>query len=116
MMRHGLARLERRPWTLAVIAAAGITLLLPSGAALLLPPDLLDRAVALGDWRLELSLLGLFAISACLARLALRRRARAEEELEDAVSAGPPAVGSHRPAPLVEREDLAAGPARGYLR
>ena|SRR5437867_53354 len=116
MKRLRLATLERRPWMLAVIAAAGITLLLPSAAALLLPPDLLDRAVALGERRLELSLLGLFAISACLGRLVLRRRARAEEELDDDVRAGLPAAGNHRPAPLVEREDVAAGQARGYLR
>jgi len=116
MMGRRLARLERRPWTLAIIAASGITLLLPSAAALLLPPDLLDRAVALGEWRLELSLLGLFAISACLGRLVLRRRPRAEEDLEDDAGAGPLANGNHRPAPLVEREDLAAGQARGYLR
>ena len=114
MKGHRLAALEKRPWTVAVVAAAGLTLLLPSGAALLAPPDLLDAAVALGEWRLKLSLLALFAISACLARLALRRRRRAEEELDD--GAGAAAEGNHRSAPLVEREDLAAGQARGYLR
>ena len=56
-----MALLERRPWTLALISAAGVTLLVPSVLALYGPPELLDSAIALGDTRLALGLTGLFA-------------------------------------------------------
>ena len=78
-----MALLERRPWTLALISAAGVTLLIPSVLALYGPPDLLDSAVALGDTRLVLGLAGLFAVSAGILRLLLRRRRLAEEQIDE---------------------------------
>ena len=78
-----LALLERRPWTLALIGAAGLTLLLPSALALYGPPELLDAGIALGDARLALGLAGLFAIGAGILRLLLRRRRLAEEQLDE---------------------------------
>ena len=75
--------LERRPWTLALISAAGVTLLVPSMMALYGPPELLDSAIALGDTRLALGLTGLFALSAGILRLLLRRRRLAEEQLDE---------------------------------
>ena len=75
-----LAALERRPWLLALVAASGVTLLVPSALALLLPPELLDAAVALGDQRLWAGLGALFALTAALARLSLRRPGRGDEE------------------------------------
>ena len=80
-----LQAMERRPWLLALLAAAGVTLLVPSALALLGPPELLDAAVALGDVRLGFGLFALFALSALLARLLFRRRREfdfAEEEEE----------------------------------
>ena len=72
MSRAGrkIALLERRPWTLAMIAGGGLTLLLPS-------------AVALGDARLAAGLLGLFMISTAAFRLLLRRRRLAEESVDE---------------------------------
>jgi hypothetical protein len=78
-----MALLERRPWTLALISAAGVTLLVPSVLALYGPPELLDSAIALGDTRLALGLTGLFALSAGVLRLLLRRRRLAEEQLDE---------------------------------
>jgi hypothetical protein len=78
-----MALLERRPWTLALISAAGVTLLVPSVLALYGPPELLDSAIALGDTRLALGLTGLFALSTGILRLLLRRRRLAEEELDE---------------------------------
>lgn len=75
-----LAALERRPWLLALVAACGVTLLVPSALALLLPPELLDAAVALGDQRLWVGLGALFALTAALARLSLRGPGRGDEE------------------------------------
>jgi len=74
---------ERRPWTMALLAATGSTLLLPSAFALLAPPSLLDAAVALGDRNLMLCVAGLFALSAALARLAMTRRRTPEESLSE---------------------------------
>ena len=71
-----MALLERRPWTLALISAAGVTLLIPSVLALYGPPELLDSAVALGDNRLALGLAGLFAVSAGILRLLPAARIR----------------------------------------
>jgi hypothetical protein len=106
---YRLARLERRTWTLALVSAAGLTLLLPSGLALYGPPDLLDAAVALGDVRLGLGLLALFVASAGILRLLLRRRRLPEEQLDE------------EPAParqeLPARGDQeTAGAARAHLR
>ena len=84
--------LERRPWALAAIAAAGITLLLPSAFALLAPPELLDAAVALGDRRLALALAALFLVSGGLVRLLLVRRRSQEEDLERDEEPHPPPV------------------------
>ena len=41
--------LEDRPWALAVIGAAGTTLLVPSALSLLAPPEVLDALILLGD-------------------------------------------------------------------
>jgi hypothetical protein len=106
---YRLARLERRTWTLALVSAAGLTLLLPSALALYGPPDLLDAAVALGDLRLGIGLLALFVASAGLLRLLLRRRRLPEEQLDE------------EPAPArveaVARADQEiAGTARAHLR
>jgi hypothetical protein len=95
-----LALLERRPWTLALIGAAGLTLLVPSVLALYGPPELLDAGIALGDARLALGLAGLFAISAGILRLLLRRRRLAEEQLDE--------------EPIPPRHD--AAPTRAHLR
>ena len=81
--RRKLLRLERRPWTLALVAGAGLTLLLPSALALYGPPELLDSAVALGDARLIAGAATLFAISTCFFRLLLRRRRLAEEAVDE---------------------------------
>jgi hypothetical protein len=75
-----LASLERRPWLLALVAACGVTLLVPSALALLVPPELLDTAVALGDQRLWMALGVLFALSAALVRLSVRKPGRGDEE------------------------------------
>jgi hypothetical protein len=109
MRRRALAALEHRPWTVALIAAAGCTLLFPSAAALLAPPDLLDAAVALGEFRLKVALAALFVLSACVARLCLWRRELYLEE-DDDEAAAPLPLGENRHAP--ERE----APARSYLR
>jgi len=104
-----LSRLERRPWTLAVLAGAGITLLVPSVLALYGPPELLDAAVAFGDAGLAAGLAGLFAISTLCLRLLLRRRRLVEEELDEE----PPV---QRNAPNHEVEDAPAAAARAHLR
>ena len=75
-----LVALERRPWLFALIVACGVTLLVPSALALLLPPELLDAAVALGDQRLWIALGVLFALTASLTRLSMRRPGRGDEE------------------------------------
>ncbi|HET9751899.1 MAG TPA: hypothetical protein VFP52_03010 [Myxococcales bacterium] len=75
-----LAALERRPWLLALVVACGVTLLVPSALALLLPPELLDAAVALGDRNLWIALGALFALTASIARLSARRPGRGDEE------------------------------------
>ena len=78
----------RRPWTFALIAAVGMTLLLPSGFALLAPPPMLDQAVALGDRRLWLLLGAIFAATLLLARLALWHRRTPEDDVAEAVVEG----------------------------
>ena len=98
-----MALLERRPWTLALISAAGVTLLIPSVLALYGPPELLDSAVALGDNRLALGLAGLFAVSAGILRLLLRRRRLAEEQVDEET---PPADAAHRPPASAPRAHL----------
>jgi len=111
MSRAGrkIALLERRPWTLAMIAGGGLTLLLPSAVALYGPPELLDTAVALGDARLAAGLLGLFALSTAVFRLLLRRRRLAEESVDEE----PPRRTHSGPA-----HDVAQPPAeaRAHLR
>lgn len=81
--------LERRPWTLAVVAGAGTTLLVPSALALYGPPELLDIAMALGDARLGAGLAALFVGSTGVLRLLLRRRRLPEESVDDAPAAPP---------------------------
>jgi hypothetical protein len=100
-------RFERRPWTLATIAAAGATLLVPSAAALFGPPEWLDAAVALGDVRLACALVTLFLASAALFRAAFRRRRLPEESVDEE-----PAV----PAAPQDARELPANAARAHLR
>jgi hypothetical protein len=104
-----LSRLERRPWTLALVSAVGLTLLVPSALALYGPPDLLDTAVALGDLRLGLGLLAFFAGSAGVLRLLLRRRRLPEEQLDEEPAALP------KEAPARADQEI-AGAARAHLR
>jgi hypothetical protein len=78
-----LSGLDRRPWTLALIAGAGLTLLLPSALALYGPLDLLDTAVQLGNARLAAGLAVLFVFSTGCLRFLLRRRRLPEEEVDD---------------------------------
>ncbi len=107
---RGRARgLERRPWTLALLAGAGFTLLLPSALALYGPPELLDTAVALGDARLGAGLLGLFLVSTAILRLLLRRRRLPEEEVDEEPFARPA-------APARETPEAPASAARAHLR
>ncbi len=82
----------KRPWTVALIAAAGATLLVPSAFALFAPPEMLEAAAALGDRLLWLLVGGLFAATALLARLALARRSAHEE---DVVHSAPAQGGTH---------------------
>ncbi len=86
-MKRPLA--ERRPWTMALLAASGTTLLLPSAFALLAPPELIDAAVALGDRRLGLAVGGLFLVTVAVARLAMIRRRTPEESLSEQPDAAP---------------------------
>jgi hypothetical protein len=106
--RRSLFLLERRPWTLAVIAGLGVTLLLPSALALYGPPELLDAAIALGDVRLGLGLAALFFVSVAVLRVALRRRRLPEEAVDDEPAPAGPAT---RDAPTIP-----AAPARAHLR
>jgi hypothetical protein len=76
----------RHPWTIALVAGAGATLLGASAFALWAPPELLDGAIALGDRRLWLMLLGFFAVAACASRAALIRRRTAEDEAAEATA------------------------------
>lgn len=92
--------LENRPWALALIGAAGVTLLVPSAVSLTAPPEVLEGLILMGDARLLLSLSGLFAGSACVLRVLLRRRRLIEEALDEA------------PPPIQER----AVSSRAYLR
>ena len=116
MKARWLVTVEKTPWALAAVAALGATLLVPSALALLAPPELLDAAVALGDRRLALALLALFAISIAVFRLSFRRRRSAEEDLD--VDAGRSAsaevngAGARHPA----EEAVASGEVRTYLR
>src|SRR5207248_4690549 len=82
MKPRWLDAMERTPWALAAIASLGATLLVPSTLALLAPPEWLDAAVALGDRRLALALLALFAICTSVFRLSFHRRRSAEEDLD----------------------------------
>jgi len=104
--RRMLVRLERSPWTLAVIAAAGVTLLLPSAAALFGPVEWLDRAATVPDATLVCGFAGLFALSAAFFRVVLRRRRLAEEALEEE-----PAVPAAQ-----DKAEAPSAPARAHLR
>jgi len=105
---------DRAPWALAAIASLGATLLVPSALALLAPPEWLDAAVALGDRRLALALLALFAIGTAAFRLCFHRRHSAEDDLDTGPSA-PVEVNGAR-AGRAGGEVLAPGEARSYLR
>src|SRR5207253_6423908 len=76
----------KRPWTVALIAAAGATLLIASAFALLAPPEMLDAAIELGDRRLWLALLAVFVMAAGAARLALIRRRSPEDQVAEAAA------------------------------
>ena len=83
----------KRAWAIAIVAGAGAAALCGSAFALLAPPDLLDAAVALGDNRLWLALLGAAAVFSLAARVALIKRRSAEEEVVEPAPA--PSGGSH---------------------
>ena len=104
-----LSGLDRRPWTLALIAGAGLTLLLPSALALYGPLELLDTAVRLGNARLAAGLAMLFVVSTGCLRLLLRRRRLPEEEVDD----GPPV--RHAAASL-DVKDAPAAASQAHLR
>ena len=89
--------LERRPWTLAVLAGAGVALLVCGATALLAPPDLLDAAVAAGDQKLWLGLAALFVAATLISRVAVHRRRSPEDEVvADAPEPPPPGdAGAH---------------------
>jgi hypothetical protein len=106
--RRSLLLLDRRPWTLAVIAGVGATLLVPSALALYGPPELLDAATAAGDLRLGLGLAALLAASIAIFRVALRRRRLPEEALDDEPAPAAPATRDAPPIP--------SAPARAHLR
>jgi hypothetical protein len=106
--RRSLLLLERKPWTLAVIAGLGATLLVPSALALYGPPELLDAAMALGDVRLGVGLAALLAVSIAVFRVALRRRRLPEEAIDDEPA---PAAAATSDAPPIP-----AAPARAHLR
>ena len=106
--RRTLLRIERRPWTLAAVAAAGLTLLLPSAVALYGPPELLDSAIRMGDAGLIAVAAGLFAVSTCVFRVLLRRRRLAEEAVDEE-------PGPSRPAPAHDVPHARAD-ARAHLR
>jgi hypothetical protein len=78
-----LRALDRRPWLGATLAAVGITSLIASVFALAAPPELLDEAWLLGDRKLVLVLLGLFAFSLIVARLSWRTPKAIEIEEEE---------------------------------
>ena len=105
-LRRNLLRLERRPWTLAIVAALGVTLLIPSGLALYGPADLLDEAILLGDLRLIGGLATIFVLSACFFRIALRRRRLPEEAVDE----------ERAPAPPASDAGTIPGTARAHLR
>jgi len=107
--RRMLLRVERRPWTLAAVAALGLTLLVPSALALYGPPEWLDSAVAFGNARLGLGLAALFAVSWGVLRIAMRRRRLREEEVDEE----PPPERMARRDP---HEAIANGAARAHLR
>jgi hypothetical protein len=111
MRRAGrrLAGLERRPWTLAVVAGAGVTLLVPSALALYGPPELLDAGIALGDARLAGALASLFVLSTGLLRLLLRRRRLPEEAVDEE-----PAI--RHPTTTRAATDAPSAAARSHLR
>jgi len=107
--RGTLSGLDRRPWTLALIAGAGLTLLLPSALALYGPLELLDTAVRLGNARLAAGLATLFVVSTGCLRLLLRRRRRPEEDVDD----GPPVQNATASADV---KDAPAAASRAHLR
>lgn len=82
-MKRLLAAMDRRPWTLAVFASAGATLLLCGALPLAAPPEVLDALIAFGDARLGLGLLGVFAAGLVMFRVLLRHRKLPEEELDE---------------------------------
>jgi len=116
MKARWLDTIERRPWALAAIGSLGTTLLVPSAFALLAPPELLDAAVTLGDRRLALAVLALFAICTSMFRLLFHRRHSAEEELDADVGRGARVEMNGAGAAHAGREAFAPEEARSYLR
>ena len=106
-MKRLLATMDRRPWTLAALAALGATLLLCGALPLAASPELIDLLIAQGDARLALGVAGIFAGALLLFRVLLRHRPLPEEQIDQMGSTPPPPASAQR-----ETE-----PARGsYLR
>ena len=82
----------KHAWAIAMIAAAGLTLLAASAFALFAPPEMLDLAVQMGDRRLWMTLIGFFCVAAVTVRLVLMRRRSAEEDVSEPA---PAQGGSH---------------------
>jgi hypothetical protein len=78
------ALVQRRPWLVAALGAAGVTLCGAAGFALFAPLPLLERASALGDARLGGILAAGFAAGLLLCRLLLVRRRLPEERVDEA--------------------------------
>lgn len=97
-MKRFLAAMDRRPWTLAALAALGATLLLCGALPLWASPDLLDLLIAQGDARLALGLGLVFAGSLLLFRVLLRHRPLPEEQVDEMVSTPPPPAQREEPA------------------
>jgi hypothetical protein len=116
MKARWLDAVERAPWALAAIASLGATLLVPSALALLAPPEWLDAAVALGDRRLALALLALFAIGTAAFRLSFHRRHSAEDDLDADLGRSASVEANGAGPRRAAREALAPGEARSYLR
>jgi len=114
-LRRAFAALERRPWPLAFFAGLGFTLFVAGAIALFGSIELLDALVALGDAKLYGSLALLFVASACIARIAFRRRRRLEEDLDDILLAAAPSKPTSGRAVPAE-ESPADKPAKAYLR
>ncbi|MFL5312352.1 MAG: hypothetical protein ACJ79H_18110 [Myxococcales bacterium] len=116
MKARWVGAVERAPWALAAVASLGATLLVPSALGLLAPPEWLDAAVALGDRRLALALLSLFAFGTAVFRLSFHRRRSAEDDLDADLGRSASAQANGGGAGHSAREAIVPGEARSYLR